>query len=95
MAAAQAHADADCPDWTDTAAAFLRDYSLRIGGAFLIEQARRSSRGKLPAPDNAKAWGPATTKAVKKGWIVKIGYAPACSSNGSAKGLFVAAEGIR
>ena len=85
MAAAQAHADADVPEWTDTAAAFLRDYSLAFGGAFLIEQARRSSRGKIPKPENLKAWGPAAAKAVRKGWIVKVGYAPACSSNGSPK----------
>lgn len=95
MARAQAHAEDDCPGWTERAAAFLRDYSLYIGGAFLIEQGRLAARGKIPAPDNLKAWGPATQMAVRKGYITKIGYAPACSSNGSAKGLFVAGEGIR
>jgi hypothetical protein len=88
MAAAQAHADADVSEWTEMAAAFLRDYARSCGGTFLVEQARQASAGKIPAPDNLKAWGPAAAKAVRKGWIAKAGYGPACSSNGSPKTLF-------
>ena len=90
MARAQAHADADVPEWTDTAAAFLRAYAQSCGGTFLIEQARAASRGHIPQPENAKAWGPAAVLAVKRGWIVKAGYGPARSSNGSPKTLFCA-----
>jgi len=88
MAAAQAHADTDCPEWTDLAAAFLRDYAALVGGAFLVEQARIAALHRVPTPENLKAWGPAAVKAVRKGWIVKAGYGPASSSNGSPKTLF-------
>ena len=95
MAAAQAHAEADLPGWTESAAAFLAAYALSVGGTFLVEQCRDASIGRLPAPDNLKAWGPATTYAIRKGWIKRVGWAPACSSNGSVKGLYIAGEGIR
>jgi hypothetical protein len=95
MAAAQAHAEADLPGWTESAAAFLAAYALSVGGTFLVEQCREASIGRLPAPDNLKAWGPATTYAIRKGWIKRVGWAPACSSNGSPKGLYIAGEGIR
>jgi hypothetical protein len=95
IARARDHAEADLPGWTESAAAFLAAYALSVGGTFLVEQCRDASIGRLPAPDNLKAWGPATTFAIRKGWIRRVGWAPACSSNGSPKGLYIAGEGIR
>lgn len=88
MARAQDHAEDDIPGWTEAAAEFLRDYALTVAGPFLVEQARAASRHRVPAPANGKAWGPAAVMAVKRGWIVKAGFGPASSSNGSPKTLF-------
>lgn len=88
MARAQDHADEDVPGWTETAAEFLRDYAQTVAGPFLVEQARAASRHRVPKPANGKAWGPAAVMAVKRGWIVKAGFGPASSSNGSPKTLF-------
>lgn len=88
MARAQEHAEADNPGWTEAAAAFLVAYAESCGGTFLCEQARAASVGRLPQAENDKAWGAAVVMAVKRGWIVKAGYGPASSSNGSPKTLF-------
>jgi len=85
MARAQEHAEADQPGWTEAAATFLRDYAQTVAGPFLVEQARIASKHRVAIPENAKAWGPAAVLAVKRGWIVKAGYAAARSSNGSPK----------
>lgn len=87
IARAQEHAEADLPGWTETAAAFLAAYAEDCGGTFLCEQARAASVGRLPQAANDKAWGAAVVMAVKRGWIVKAGYGPASSSNGSPKTL--------
>jgi hypothetical protein len=87
MARARDHAEADLPGWTETAAGWLRVYAESCGGTFLCEQARAAAIG-VPEPANAKAWGAAVVMAVKRGWIVKAGYGPASSSNGSPKTLF-------
>ena len=88
MARAQEHAEADQPGWTEAAATFLRDYAQTVAGPFLVEQARTASKHRVALPENTKAWGPAAVLAVKRGWIVKAGYGPASSSNGSPKTLF-------
>ena len=88
MARAQDHAEEDMPGWTEAAAEFLRDYAQTVAGPFLVEQARAASRHRVPKPANGKAWGPAAVMAVKRGWIVKAGFGPASSSNGSPKTLF-------
>lgn len=85
---AQDHAEADAPGWTEEAAAFLREYARNCSGTFLCEQARAASKHWVPEPENGKAWGAAALYAMKRGWIVKAGFGPASSSNGSPKTLF-------
>lgn len=87
------HADADVPGWTETAAAYLRDYAVRVavGQPWLLEDARDASMGRVSDPDNLKAWGAAVQLAARRGWLVRAGYAPARSSNGSPKCLWRAA----
>jgi hypothetical protein len=83
-------ADRASDGWTEKAANWIRvyaDYSIH-GESFLIEEA--SSHFGTPPPD-PRAWGHATRLAVKRGWIKKVGYAPAASSNGSPKCLWAAA----
>lgn len=90
MARVRRAADDAAHDWTELAAAYLRDYALTTHGQpFLVEDAAEVSR--LPAPPNAKAWGPAVQIAARRGWIVRAGYAPARSSNLSPKCLWRAA----
>lgn len=88
IARARDHAEADLPGWTETAAAFLAAYAEDCGGTFLVEQARTASVGRLPQAANDKAWGAAAVFATRRGWIVKAGYGPASSSNGSPKTLY-------
>lgn len=84
---AQDHAEADCPDWTEIAACYVADYAIRIaqGQPFLMEDAREASVGRVPPPDEPRAWGAVGPYAARKNWIVKVAYAPARSSNGSPK----------
>lgn len=80
-----------CPDeWTESAAKYLRAYGeiITFGQPFLLEDARDASHGMVTQPPNLKAWGAATVYAVRRGWIVKAGYGPARSSNGSPKCLW-------
>jgi hypothetical protein len=70
--------------WTEDAAAYLRHYAGNCHGQpFLVEDAISVYHG--PQPKNLKAWGAATQLAARRRWIVKVGYAPARTSNCSPK----------
>jgi hypothetical protein len=80
-------ADRASDGWTEKAAMYLAIYA---GWAkpFLIEEAA----AKYPhTPPDGRAWGAATRLASRRGWIRRVGYAPAASSNGSPKCLWAAA----
>lgn len=90
MARVQRAADDAVANWTELAAAYLRDYANSTHGQpFLIEDSAEVSR--LPPPPNRKAWGPAAQLAARRGWIVTAGYARARTSNRSPKNLWRAA----
>jgi hypothetical protein len=79
------------PGWTEHAALAIRAYAKsRKGLPFKVEDVRRFGRGE-DAPDN-RAWGHAARAAQRYGWIRRVGYAPAASSNGSPKCLWEAAR---
>jgi len=59
------------------------------GSPFTVEVVR--TQGMIEWPPDDRAWGHATRLAVKRGWIKKVGYAPAASSNGSPKCLWAKA----
>jgi len=90
---ASERADRASEGWTERAAeeikrcAELFDREL-IDGAFLIETIAMHWNNPPPDP---RAWGHATRLAAKRGWIKKVGYAPAASSNGSPKCLWAKA----
>jgi len=82
-------ADRAVEEWTLHAALALRTFALwNEPRSFLVEEVSRPC--PYPPPD-PRAWGHATRLAVKRGWIKKVGYAPAESSNGSPKCLWAKA----
>ena len=86
---ASERADRAVDGWTEMAAQEIREYAQTTPQPFLVETARLAGFGGDP-PDE-RAWGHATRLAVKRGWIKKVGYAPAASSNGSPKCLWAKA----
>ena len=85
---ASERADRAVEGWTERAAYAIGEYA-RFGGPFLIEDVSKTEM--IWAPPDPRAWGHATRLAVKRGWIKKVGYAPAASSNGSPKCLWAKA----
>jgi hypothetical protein len=84
---ASERADRHVDGWTERAARYLGTYA-SLGDPFLIEQAT----AKYPhTPPDGRAWGAATRMAARRGWIRRVGYAPAASSNGSPKCLWAKA----
>jgi hypothetical protein len=82
-------------EWTERAARFLSLYANGVEHPFMLEDARVSAPDTVGAPSNPKAWGAAVQYAAKRGWIRRIGYSPAKSSNGSPKCLWVGAWGAQ
>ncbi|MGE0383457.1 MAG: hypothetical protein AB7Q97_01925 [Gammaproteobacteria bacterium] len=88
-AAAKRAGDSAGAIWQATAIGAIRLYCQKHAGPFLIEDVRAAiERGEIvnvpPAPDQ-RAWGHAALAARRLGIIRAVGYAPAASSNGSAK----------
>jgi hypothetical protein len=78
--------------WTERAARFLCEHAARSVEPFMLEDAREKAPPTLGAPTNPKAWGAAALFAARRGWIKRVGYAPAKSSNGSPKCLWARAS---
>jgi hypothetical protein len=74
----------------DDAYLFLAGYAARNYAAFLIEEVREQPGA--PIAPNERAWGQVVRRAAAEGLIVKVGYAPARSSNLSPKCLWRACE---
>lgn len=72
--------------WKRLAHGFVLEYLVSHRGPFLTENLREFAeiRGLEPPPDK-RAWGSVMRFAASEGLIVKVGYAPACSSNLSPK----------
>lgn len=89
MAASLAHADQDEPGWSDRAFALLVQYAQQEPHPFTIEGFRwwAESNG-LGHPPESRAYGGVTRRAIARGAIERVGYAPAASSNGSPKPLY-------
>ena len=86
MASSLEHAESDVPGWGDHAYALLRQFACLQDQPWTCEQFRpwAYSRG-LAKPDEERAFGPVTQRAIRDGVIARVGYAPAASSNGSPK----------
>lgn len=89
MASSAGHADDDAPGWGERALAYLQRYSLVASSPWNVEQFRAWAYGAgLDRPDEERAFGAVTQKALRTGVIERAGYAPAASSNGSIKPLY-------
>lgn len=86
------HANRVVPDWSTKALEALRR-EVRVRSAdekFTIEQLRVVVDPLIEKPADARAWGHVTQQAIKRNVIVKTNsYAPAASSNGAPKMLYV------
>jgi uncharacterized protein (DUF934 family) len=76
------------PGWTYVAALAIRKHA-KGRKPFRIEEVALSFPDK---PPDGRAWGHAARAAQRYGWIRRVGYAPAASSNGSPKCLWEAAR---
>lgn len=77
MAAAAANADRMTPRWCDRAFEFLTDYVATNEAPFMTEEVRAAAeKNGLPPPPDRRAWGSVTTRAVREGFIKRIGYGP-------------------
>lgn len=86
MASSLDHAEQDEPGWAEHCFALLRQYACLQAEPWTCETFRAWAYARgLSKPDEERAFGPITQKAIRKGVIVRVGYAPAASSNGSPK----------
>ena len=73
-------------DWQRGARGYLLEYLATHQGPFLAEDVREFAEARHFAhPPDGRAWGWVTRSAARDGLIVKVGYAPAKSSNLSPK----------
>jgi len=93
MASSLDHAEADSPGWADHCFTLLCEYAEGQVAPWTCEAFRAWAyeRG-LDKPDEERAFGPITQKAIRRGVIARVGYAPAASSNGSPKPQYQARE---
>lgn len=91
IASSANHAEQDVPGWGDTALVFLTQFAELKMVPWTMETCRAwCVWAGLPEPTELRAWGAVTQKAIRQGIIRKTGqYAPAASSNGSPKPLYI------
>jgi len=89
MASAVRHTCEEAPGWPDRAYGYLQRYAGLDLEPWTIEQFRAwAIEQGLDRPAEERAYGGVTQRALRNGLIVRVGYAPAASSNGSAKALY-------
>jgi hypothetical protein len=89
MASAFEHAESDVPGWGAQCFQMLVAYAAEQHHSFTIETFRAWAHARgLPVPAESRAFGPVTQRAIRQGVIVRTGYAPAASSNGSPKPVY-------
>lgn len=89
IASSLAHADADHPKWSVRAFRLLVQYVSETNHPFTIEHFRPWAYAHgLEEPSEERAFGGVTCKAIRDGVIVRVGYAPAASSNNAVKALY-------
>lgn len=90
MTSSLQHANSAVPGWGEHALALLRQYACLQAEPFTIEQFRAWAYGRgLPVPAEERSFGSVTRKAIRGGVMVRVGYAPATSSNNSPKATYV------
>lgn len=74
MEQAEKHANQVHEGWSEKAFQFLRDFASTTKKEFLIEDVREASKGCVPEPPTARAWGRVVQRAAFAGFIIKAGY---------------------
>lgn len=75
--------------WVEDAARYIRAHAERSQSPFLVEDViEHWNAANKPRPHDPRAWGAAVQRAKRLGWIVRVGYAPAKTSNMSPKPLW-------
>jgi hypothetical protein len=76
--------------WHRAADKLLDEYlvATRCQENFLAEQFVAWAASRIEAPPDPRAWGPVIQRAAHKKKIIRVGYAPATTSNGSPKCLW-------
>lgn len=90
MAASLDHAERTLDGWADYAYGLLLWFSDGHSDPWTVEAFRAWAAAQgLPPPPDLRAFGGVTQRALRRGVITKVGYAPAASSNGSPKPLYL------
>lgn len=77
------------PQWQTKAAEFFERVIAGVRGPFLAELVVAEAKAaNFPLPPDGRAWGAVIQRAARAGKIVKVGYAPASTSNCSPKVLW-------
>ena len=77
--AALDNADFDSKGWSEKALEFVKSYP---GTQFQTEDVRQyATRGGLPLPPNARAWGGVIVRAARLKLIRRVGYRPVSNAN--------------
>jgi hypothetical protein len=88
MERAVEHADRKEPDWSAQAMAALLDFVMVYADMPFLAEEVRAHADWIPPPPDGRAWGAVFQRAAREGHIVRLGYAPAKSSNLSPKVLW-------
>lgn len=89
---AVARANRVSESWSDRAYWLLEQYARRAAQPFLAESFVGYAKGLIEAPPDGRAWGGIVRRAALAGVIVRVGYAPAETSNHSPKCLWRGAQ---
>ena len=83
-------AERQTPGWKDRAWAAFDAYCTGHSDGFTVEDVRTwaENLSLVESPPDARAWGQVALRAMREGIVVKAGYRPVASSNGSAKVLW-------
>lgn len=90
------HAEHDMPGWIDDAVLYARQFAVEHRhDKFLAEDLRYwATKQGLPQPPELRVWGAVIRAASKAGYIARVGYGSARSSNLSPKVLWAAGDMI-
>ncbi len=87
------HADDTAKDWADRAFGHLCMFAGSQSQPWTVEQFREyAAEHGLDMPEELRAFGGVTLRALHRKIITRVGYAPAHSSNGSPKPLYLRAN---
>lgn len=94
IASSAQHAEQDVPGWGELALWYVRQYAASQILPWTMEACRTWAYAHgLPKPDEERSFGSVTQKALRQKLISKTDrYAPAASSNGSPKPLYVGVQ---